>query len=201
MHMRPSIFRFLLLNLYCGCATLLALGAGQAQAQVTARQAELKAAAMADARTIGTLPAQAALTIATRKGFWVQVASGSLAGWLRVSDIQFVQPGNARVNLAALDSGRLGKGNIVATSAARGLSAKDLQDAAPDVAAVQALVSQSRDAALLAAFRAEGGLHARTIAPLKPAALQAGPVRPAVLVTQKPATGSPSDAKDKNEDW
>ena len=64
-----------------------------------------------------------------RQGFWVEVDAAGKTGWLKVSQINFA---GAAGGSTAIDTGRLGTGNIVATSAARGLSAKDLVSGQPD---------------------------------------------------------------------
>jgi hypothetical protein len=169
--------------------------AAPAQAQVTARATELRAEPQPAAKTVASLPAAAKVAIGKRDGFWVQVSAGAARGWLRVTDLSFAQPGGA-VSLAGLDSGRLGKNNIVSTSAARGLSAADLQHAKPDFAAVAALASLSAHPANLQAFRAAGALREVTLAPL---ALRPAGARPAAAA---PTSASTSAAKgNNNEDW
>ena len=64
-----------------------------------------------------------------RQGFWVEVDAAGKTGWLKVSQINFA---GATGGATAIDTGRLGTGNIVATSAARGLSAKDLISGQPN---------------------------------------------------------------------
>jgi hypothetical protein len=167
--------------------------AAPVQAQVTARATELRAEPQPSAKTVASLPAAAKVAIARREGFWVQVSAGPARGWLRVTDLSFAQPGGA-VSLAGLDSGRLGKNNIVATSAARGLSVSDLQQAKPDFAAVAALTSLSAQPATLQAFRAAGALREVTLAPLPQ---RSGSARPAAAAT---APAPAAKGKD-NEDW
>jgi hypothetical protein len=167
--------------------------AAPVQAQVTARATELRAEPKPVAKTVASLPAAAKVAIGKREGFWVQVSAGAAHGWLRVTDLSFAQPGGA-VSLAGLDSGRLGKNNIVSTSAARGLSAADLQQAKPNYAAVAALASLSAQPATLQAFRAAGALREVTLAPLP---LRAGSVKPAAAAAAPKSASKGND----NEDW
>lgn len=66
-----------------------------------------------------------------RQGFWVEVDAAGRVGWLKVSQMSFA---GATAGATAIDTGRLGTGNMVATSAARGLSAKDLVGGQPNLA-------------------------------------------------------------------
>jgi len=91
-----------------------------------------------------------------RQGFWVEVSSSSGQGWLKISAINFSSGGDGPI---AIDTGRLGKGNIVSTSAARGLSAKDLLQGKPNFDDVAKLEKLSFDSSALQAFRSEGGLQ------------------------------------------
>ena len=75
------------------------------------------------------LAAGTSLKTLKRQGFWVEVDASGKTGWLKVSQINFA---GATSGATAIDTGRLGTGNIVATSAARGLSAKDLVSGQPD---------------------------------------------------------------------
>jgi len=70
-----------------------------------------------------------AIKILKRQGFWVEVDAGGKTGWLKVSMINI---SGSSGGPTAIDTGRLGTGNIVSTSAARGLSAKDLISGKPN---------------------------------------------------------------------
>jgi len=82
------------------------------------------------------------LKVVNRQGFWVEVeAAAGKRGWVKVSALSFAAGTGGPT---ALDTGRMGTGNIVATSAARGLSAKDLLNGAPrpeEVAKMDAFVA------------------------------------------------------------
>lgn len=170
--------------------SLLSTPAG---AQATARDAILRADPQAGAREVARLAAGTRLAILKRDGFWVQAGAGGARGWLRMTELSFAQPGGA-ANLATIDSGRLGKHNIVASSAARGLSADELRQAAPDFAAVAALASLGAEPAALRAFRNQGGLDTVTVAPLR---LRAA----AVPATAQSAPSTTAAKGAANEDW
>ncbi len=94
-----------------------------------------------------------AVKVLRRQGFWVEVEAGGSTGWLKASSLQFAA---ARGGPVAIDTGRTGSGNIVATSAARGLSSQDLQQGQADLAALVTLDAAIPDAAALKAFRSQG---------------------------------------------
>jgi hypothetical protein len=82
------------------------------------------------------------LKVINRQGFWVEVeAAPGKRGWVKVSILSFAAGAGGPT---AIDTGRMGTGNIVATSSARGLSAKDLLNGAPrpeEVAKLDAFVA------------------------------------------------------------
>jgi len=94
-----------------------------------------------------------------RQGFWVEVDSAGKTGWLKVSQINFA---GATGGATAIDTGRLGTGNIVATSAARGLSAKDLVSGQPDFNEVNKLDALTAPPQMVQSFLIAGGLVALT---------------------------------------
>jgi hypothetical protein len=94
-----------------------------------------------------------------RQGFWVEVDSAGKTGWLKVSQINFA---GATGGATAIDTGRLGTGNIVATSAARGLSAKDLVSGQPDFNEVNKLDALTAPPQMVQSFLVSGGLVALT---------------------------------------
>lgn len=128
-----------------------------------------------------------------RQGFWVEIDAGGKQGWLKVSTINF---SSGTAGPTTIETGRLGTGNIVATSAARGLSAKDLLQGKPNYEEVTKLEKISFELASLQTFRAQGGVQ--------PISLNV------VLTSAKPKSGgelgksaSPEVQKKKGEgdDW
>ncbi len=145
------------------------------------------------------------LKITKRQGFWVEVDAGGKKGWVKLGVVNMASTTGGSV---ALDTGRTGKGNIVSTSAARGLSAKDLLQGKPDPQAVVKLESYVLDATVVPSFRTEGGIHPLT----EKIALTAPPAEPAAKSEAKPeekkATETTADEdydtpkkKKRKDDW
>jgi len=131
-----------------------------------------------------------------RQGFWVEVQVGTISGWLKVSMINF---GGASGGPTAIDTGRLGTGNIVSTSATRGLSAKDLINGKPNFEELQKLEQLNADGATVVAFMSEGNVipieQKISLTPPKPA-----PVSNAGATTSTGA-GATSSKQKKDDDW
>lgn len=142
------------------------------------------------------------LKITKRQGFWVEVDAGGKKGWVKLGVVNMASTTGGSV---ALDTGRTGKGNIVSTSAARGLSAKDLLQGKPDPQSVVKLESYVLDASVVPAFRTEGGIQpltekiALTVPPAEPVAKQEEKVK----VTDTPADDDYDTPKKKKrkDDW
>lgn len=129
----------------------------------------------------GTLAQGTGVKLHSRAGFWVEVDAGGRRGWLKASSISYAgQAGGP----TAIDTGRLGKGNIVATSAARGLSAKDLLQGTPKPEEVAKLAAFAPDAASQKAFATQGAI--------KPAATKVA------LKSGAPAPRAPAAAGNAN---
>lgn len=137
-----------------------------------------------------------------RQGFWVQIEAAGKTGWVKVSAVNF---SGGVAGPTAIDTGRLGKGNIVATSASRGLSAKDLLNGTPRPEELPKMVAFSAmaDAATVQAFVAQGGIQA----PAQPVTLQ-DPLPPAREVTtpakRSSVGGAPPSGgttKKDSDDW
>jgi hypothetical protein len=130
-----------------------------------------------------------------RQGFWVEVDAAGKVGWLKVSQLNFA---GLTSGASAIDTGRLGTGNIVATSAARGLSAKDLVSGQPNFNEANKLDALTAQPEAVQSFFTAGGL----VPP--PGTIQLLAPRP--VVTAAPvagggqATGSSLSAKKKGED-
>ncbi len=172
--------------------------AAMAHAQTLGKAADLKATPAPEAKTVKALAANAPAKLLKRQGFWVEIESGGATGWVKLSDLNMASGGSS---LAAMDTGRTGKGNIVSTSAARGLSAKELTAAKPDVQQFEQLRALSVSAADAEAFAQSGGLKPRTVALLaappaaSPSAGAAGPAA-AGAARRKPAKSADDDEDD-----
>ena len=107
--------------------------------------------------TANKLSAGTVVKTTKRQGFWIEVEASGKVGWLKVSNLNFA--GNAGGS-TAIDTGRLGSGNIVSTSAARGLSAKDLVSGQPNINEVNKLEALSAEPQAVQIFLATGGVTA-----------------------------------------
>jgi Zn-dependent protease with chaperone function len=148
-------------------ASLALLATGLAGAQSFVTDTRLLAAPDAAARAVSEARSGAAARVLKRQGFWLEVESGSTRGWVRISALKlatFTAP-------LAMDTGRLGTNNIVATSAARSLSAKDLIEGRSDDQAVERLFAFRPDPTQLVQFAQAGALAEVRFTALGPAAV------------------------------
>ncbi len=102
---------------------------------------------------VSTVPANATVSVLERQGFWVKVQVAGQTGWIKASVLSF---STGAGGATSIDTGRLGKGNIVATSAARGLSAKDLLEGKPNPKEVERLAAALVDDETVQAFLQQG---------------------------------------------
>jgi hypothetical protein len=110
------------------------------------------------------------LKVLERQGFWLRVEASGRIGWTKASAVSF---SSAPSGPTAIETGRMGTNNIVASSAARGLSAKDLMNGLPRVDEVEKLAQYAiGDLAEVSAFMAQGAVtpHAQRIVLKVPAA-------------------------------
>lgn len=125
-----------------------------ARAQTIIADTQVLAAPDPTSRALTNFRVGAAVKILKRDGFWIEVESGGVKGWVRISSVKF----STSSGTTPIDTGRLGTGNIVATSAARGLSAKDLLEAKADLKAVDKLNAHRVEAQQIIKFAQEGNL-------------------------------------------
>ncbi len=145
------------------------------------------------------LKAGVAVKVLKREGFWVEVDVAGKAGWLKVSQINFA---GASGGPTAIDTGRLGTGNIVATSAARGLSAKDLVSGQANYAEANRLELLTTQSPTVQAFLTSGGVVA-----IKDK-VQLAAVKPSPASTVQSSTAGanasgdrPNSKKKGDDDW
>jgi hypothetical protein len=140
-----------------------------------------------------------AVKIKRREGFWVEVDILGKSAWVQLSKINLGGNAGGSVNI---DTGRTSTGNIVSTSSARGLSAKDLLDGKPDKQAVTKLEVFVTEVSAVRRFRSEGGI----IALAEKVVLTA----PVISATEKKTTSqpvaddnfdTPKLIKKANDDW
>lgn len=120
---------------------------------------DLRDGPYADAKTLQALPAAAPVEILGRQGGWYQVQVGQQQGWVRMSSLRLRAPG-ARAGV--LDGGRAVATQTVATTGVRGFGKGELQNATPDVPAVDALEASAVAAADARAFAGQAGLQAKS---------------------------------------
>jgi hypothetical protein len=142
-----------------------------------------------------------------RQGFWVEVEAGGRSGWLKVSAVSFA----GAAGPVAIDTGRLGTGNIVATSAARGLSAKDLLEGRPNTEEAERLDALAIDPGSVGSFRAQGGVQPvasigalsapRTVAAAGAVPGQGGPAGGAAASPSPSAAPAGNSRKKGDDDW
>ena len=146
------------------------------------------------------LPAGAAVKVIEREGFWLKVQVGSASGWAKASSILFSSGTGGPI---VIETGRTGGGNIVASSAARGLSAKDLMSGAPRMDEVEKLsklaIIDPRD---LTTFISQG----RVVFLAQPVALKVPETKSSSAASTSPASGDSSapqrqQKKKGDDDW
>jgi hypothetical protein len=136
--------------------------------------------------------------VVRRDGFWIEVNVTGKSGWIKASQVTFSSPGGS----VAIDTGRTGSGNIVSTSAARGLSAKDLLNGKPNLEDVGRLESIRVDSRDVQAFALAGNLRppSSSIKLSTPAQSSGrGPVSGSTGTAQPTSSGT--GKKKSDEDW
>jgi hypothetical protein len=143
--------------------------------------------------------AGAAAKVVERQGFWVRVDVSGRTGWIKASSLSFSSGGGP----IAIDTGRMGVGNIVSTSAARGLSAKDLLDGTPRPAEVLKMAQYSPDASVLQNFMTQGQISPQA-KPVQLKTVEPVPAKPSVSQASTgspPAVSSQRAPKKDGDDW
>lgn len=113
--------------------------------------------------SVGQAAEGSTLQVLERSGFWLRIRTNNLTGWVRAATIKF---GAASGGAVTLDTGRTTRGNIVSTSAARGMSKGQLLAAVPDISAVNRLDLLVPPTDAVASFRANARLELVRITPL-----------------------------------
>lgn len=142
-----------------------------------------------------------AVKVIERQGFWVRIEVGGQSGWVKASGLSF---SSGSAGPTTIDTGRLGSGNIVSTSAARGLSAKDLLNGSPRIEDVAKMAQYVPETTSIQAFASQGQVIALgQMVSLKVAEPDA--VKPAVVQTDsrpdKSSEKPKSNQKKASDDW
>lgn len=170
-----------------------------ANAQLTKAKVDLRGAPDSASKVVGSLQPETSVKIIKRQGFWLEVESKGAKGWVKAASISFP---TSTSGLSSLKTGREGKGNIVSTSAARGLSSKELVSAKPDLEQVRRLESLAVDTSAASKFALQGQLSLRTVALLAAPAKEDKPRRPAGEKSSKKVgkVNVPRDEEDEDDE-
>ena len=175
----------------------LAMYSLDANGQLTKAKVDLRAAPDSASKVVGSLQPETSVKIVKRQGFWLEVESKGAKGWLKAASISFP---TSTSGLSSLKTGREGKGNIVSTSAARGLSSKELVSAKPDLEQVRRLESLAVDTSAASKFALQGQLGLRTVALLAAPAKEEKPRRAAGEKSSKKVGKVNATRDDDDED-
>lgn len=146
------------------------------EAAVTRRPVQLRDAPGDQARSIASLPAQAAVTRGSeRHGPWVKVTAGSAAGWVHLFDIGPASAagsdgggvaGSALRSITSLFGGGASPQRTASTAGIRGLGAEDIANANPDPGAVARMEAQRQSDRDVRSFAERSNWRATDVAPL-----------------------------------
>ena len=102
------------------------------------KKASVRAEASSSGDTVATLDKGASITVGSRSGIWY-AAQSPAEGWIKITDVTIPNKGDGSSAQAGLVSGRMGSGNSVASSGARGLDGDAVVTGKPDFEAVKEL--------------------------------------------------------------
>jgi uncharacterized protein YraI len=174
--------------------TLSAFASSTTHAQNAKAGATLRAEPTANGKVVKVLSEAVPVNVIGRKGFWINIKVAESEGWLSIKELVASKSGST----TPVNTGRQTKGNIVATSAARGLTAEDLISASPDFDAFGQLTGLGVTAGDAEQFAKEGQLSPRELA-----MLSGSPGTKSRVAASKGASGTKkksTKAKDTDED-
>ena len=120
-----------------------------------------------DAAKLATLKSDTAVMISAQQGLWyeLQVSPGK-PGYLRVNDVRLAYAGveDGAANMRVLMGGKAGKGRVTETAGVRGIDESDLKAAAFNKAQLDSMVANRVDGPTAAAYAAEQGWQATSVA-------------------------------------
>ena len=102
------------------------------------KKASIRAEASSSSEAVTSIDKNSDISLGSRNGIWYAVQSPT-EGWIKISDVTFPNSGDGSSALAGFFSGRMGSGNSVASTGARGLSSEDVVTSTPDFEAVKEL--------------------------------------------------------------
>ena len=102
------------------------------------KETSIRAEASSSSEAVTTIDENSGLSLGSRNGIWYAVQSPA-EGWIKISDVTFPNNDDGSNALAGFFSGRMGSGNSVASTGARGLTSEDVVTSTPDFEAVEEL--------------------------------------------------------------
>jgi hypothetical protein len=151
-------------------ATMLAatsVTAAELPAIVHKPTADVYARPAFDAAKLETLQRDTAVMISSQQGLWyeLQVSPGK-PGYLRVNDVRLAYAGveDGAANMRVLMGGKAGKGRVTETAGVRGIDESDLKAAAFNKPQLDSMVANRVDGPTAAAYAAEHGWQATSVA-------------------------------------
>ena len=102
------------------------------------KKASIRAEASSSSEAVTSIDKNSDISLGSRNGIWYAVQSPT-EGWIKISDVTFPDSGDGSSALAGFFSGRMGSGNSVASTGARGLTSEDVVTSTPDFEAVEEL--------------------------------------------------------------
>jgi len=125
---------------------LLVLLAAPAFAQETGyavRDTEIKKEPYSDAQTLGTLAEKAQVKVLDRQNGWMQIESGTQAGWVRMLAIRMDTGSSGFMSgfKSLFSVARTGSSGRAVTTGVRGLDKEDIKNAKPNPEEVKKLAS------------------------------------------------------------
>lgn len=141
--------------------------ASAASSGVLIKNETLYAKPVARSASVGRLTRGTPVTIVTRQGGWVQVASGRSRGWVRMFSVRSSggSGASAASELAGLaQAGKRRPGNVVATAGVRGLNEEELKMAKFSQQGITAVESYAVSAGAARQFASQARLTSQRIA-------------------------------------
>lgn len=141
--------------------------ASAASSGVLIKNETLYAKPVARSASAGRLVRGTPVTIVSRKGGWVQVASGKSRGWVRMFSVRSsgARSAGAASELAGwAQAGQRRPGNVVATAGVRGLNEEDLKTAEFSQQGVSDVESYAVSASAARQFASQARLASRRVA-------------------------------------
>ena len=145
----------------------LSVNAEELPAVVHKPTADVYAQPRLDAPKLATLQRDTAVKISAQQGLWYQLLMAAGApGFVRVNDVRvaYASAEDGEANLRVLMGGKAGKGRVTETAGVRGIEESDLKSAALNQGQLDAMVGHRVDAAAAAAYAAEQGWQATSVA-------------------------------------